>query len=1180
MHLTAIARAFSCRLGLNRKWLRVMKLTAIILLSVCMSVAARSNAQRISLKVDNRPLEQVFAELKRQAGYIFTYAESVMKESKPVTILVQNATIDEVLKLCFAGQSLTYTIIEKNVVVKASLNPSKAGELDPVVTPPPPIDVKGRIVNENGEPVRATVTVKGTKNAVSTNDSGEFLIKYVDENATLVITGVSTELMEIKVAGRTDLAIINTKTKVREGEEVIIKANTGYEEVAPNKSTGSYTIITNEILNQQTGTNIINRLEGVTNGMLFNVGKRDNTNSSNPYSIRGLSSINASTAPLVVLDNFPFDGDINNLNPNDVESITVLKDAAATSIYGVRGGNGVIVITTKKAKFNQKLRIGFNSTLILIEEPNQFYLPRMSTSEYIDVELYLFNKGYNFGGALTNDYSTLTPVLDVLLKRKNGQISPGDSASQIGALRKIDSRDQLKKYFYSPSLSRQYSLNISGGSGNNWWIVSAGYDDNISDLDAKSKRLNIRLNNTYKPVKNLELTVGGYYTNNKSGSGKSVPSVYRQAPYILFADANGFALPVPSNYRFSYTDTAGGGQLLDWKYYPLEDYKHQLATVNTEQMIANLGLKYQLLKEFSIDLNYQYQKSWSDNETVFDINSFYSRNLINNFTNLNYTSANSELRNPIPLGDILRKRTDKIASQNARVQFRFSKSLKKHQISAITGAEVREVLGEGNTQTLYGYSSNPLTVQRVNFRALYPNFRTGVLSSIPDPPLAFARTINRYINFYANGAYIFNDRYSITGSFRKDASNIFGLNANDKWNPLWSFGAGWEISKEPFYKISSIRFLKIRGTWGYSGNVDLSKTARITLEFPSSDPNIAGFPWARVQQPPNRLLRWEKVRQLNIGIDLSIMQGTLNGSIEYYQKQGFDLYGNSLFDYTNYPFSGSMVKNIANMLGNGIDVQIGGKILDKKFKWLASLIFNYNTSKTTKYLDNNGLLDSSIFKNLGSGNVIVPVVGKSLYAIAAYRWGGLDGLGNPQGYVGNILSTDYNAIQLEAGKSRANNIRYIGTTVPVVFGAFRNEISWKNLNLSFNFVYKLGYYFRKPSLSYNELIENGVGHSDYERRWKKPGDELITNVPSFLYPSSATRDLFYSLSEVNVAKADNIRLQFINFAYTIPKNKITVYANVSNLGIIWKASKVRFDPDYPSTIPPLKSFSIGLRGSF
>jgi TonB-linked SusC/RagA family outer membrane protein len=1156
-----------------------MKLIIILLLFTCLQVSAKGYSQTVTISKNNASLEEVLLEINKQTGYSYSINADVLKTAKRIDVHVKNASVAEVINICLKDQPLSYLINNNVIIIKSKSSPSRITNQTTDLFNSD-IDVRGRVVNEQKEPVYATITVKGTSNIVSTDENGFFLLKGVDENAILVVTGVNIKATEVRVDGKTELSTINVETKVTTTEAVIVEANTGYQTLKPNETNGSFVVIDNKTLNEQTGTNILQRLNGNTNGLIFNIGKRDGLNNPNLISIRGFSTINASAEPLIVLDNFPFEGNINNINPNDVESITVLKDAAATSIYGVKGGNGVIVITTKKGKFNQKLSVSLNTNLIVTDEPNIYYMPRMSTSDYIDVEVALYNYGYDFRGTRNDGFSLITPVLEILLNRKNGYITPEDSANQINALRNIDSREQVKRYFYSPAITKQYSLNLSGGSGNIAWLVSASYDDNTSSLGAKSNKLNVRINNSYKPFKNLELTLGAYYTNTISKSGKIDPSsnLIRQAPYILYADANGAPLAIPTIYRSSYTDTVGGGQLLNWKYYPLEDYKHRITRANPEQIIANLGLKYQILKELSVNLSYQYQKSWGESSTYSDINSFYTRDLINRFTNLNYTLSELSLRNPIQYGDILFTSKNKGSSQNARLQFNFNKYFNKHQLSAIAGGEIREVLALGTiTQTLYGYNPNPLSFQPTDFRNRYPQYRTGALGFIPGAPATSGETVNRYVSIYVNGSYVYNSRYSINGSFRRDASNIFGLSTNDKWNPLWSMGAGWEISKESFYKISGIPYLKLRATWGYSGNVDLSKTGKITLGYFTNDPNPAGYAYANILQPPNSKLRWEKVRQMNIGLDFSMKNNIISGSIEYYQKHGFDLYGQDLFDYTNYPFTDRIIKNTANILGNGIDLQIQTRNIDKQVKWITRYIFNYNQSKVTKYWYSNPA-DASITKFVvGDGNGITPVVGKPLYAIAAYQWGGLDAAGNPQGYLNGHLSSDYSAIQTA---SATNHIIYMGSTVPTVFGSIMNDISWKNFSFSFSFVYKFGYYFRKPSIAYYQLIENGVGHPDFENRWKQPGDELITTVPSFIYPNNVNRDLFYSFSEVNVSKADNIRLQYINLSYTFIKKRISLYFNASNLGIIWKANEGKVDPDYPNSIPPSKTFTIGLRGSF
>jgi len=216
-------------------------------------------------------------------------------------------------------------------------------------------------------------------------------------------------------------------------------------------------------------------------------------------------------------------------------------------------------------------------------------------------------------------------------------------------------------------------------------------------------------------------------------------------------------------------------------------------------------------------------------------------------------------------------------------------------------------------------------------------------------------------------------------------------------------------------------------------------------------------------------------------------------------------------------------------------------------------------------------------------------VGKPLYAIAAYKWGGLDTLGNPQGYVNGKLSTDYYAIQSESTqKGQAGNIVYIGPANPVFFGSLINTFTWKRISLDFNISYKFGYYFRKSTISYSQLVNSGTGNSDYAKRWQHAGDEAFTNVPSFVYPASQDRDGFYAASAINVLRAGNIRLQYVNLAYLVTRQgnrkaflkNISVYMNVADAGILWRANKEHIDPDYPSALRPITSWTLGIRTNF
>lgn len=337
-----------------------MRLTTILILATCLQASARGNAQTVSLNVKDQPLAAVFKEIKKQTGYSFFYKVSLKNKFRNVTVQLKNARLEQALEEVLKNQGLAYEIVSKTVVIKE--RPSISFQPSSNALPAgPPIDVHGRIVNEKGDPVAASIVVKGTGKGTSTNDNGEFELKGVDDNATLVISGVSIESFEVKVNGRSEL-VMNARMKTTIGENITIEANTGYQRVKPNEVTGSLVVVDNKTLNQQVGSNILNRLDGVAAGVIF---PKQNLQNGPNFMIRGLSTINGPKNPLIVVDNFPYDGDINNINPNDVENITVLKDAAATAIWGAqRGANGVIVITTKKGRFNQPLKVDFNSNII------------------------------------------------------------------------------------------------------------------------------------------------------------------------------------------------------------------------------------------------------------------------------------------------------------------------------------------------------------------------------------------------------------------------------------------------------------------------------------------------------------------------------------------------------------------------------------------------------------------------------------------------------------------------------------------------------------------------------------------------------------------------------------------------------------------------------------------------
>ena len=1056
--------------------------------------------------------------------------------------------------------------------------------------------VSGSVVHaETKRPIAgASIQSKNTGVITQTSADGHFAIQISALPDTLYVSYIGFTSNQILV--KPGQSVYTTALKPVEGELEQVWVNTGYQKIKPNEINGSVTVIDNKMLNQQTGTNILQRLNGVTNGLLFNIGKRGSSNGTaapNEISIRGLSTIDGPLNPLIILDDFPYEGDINNINPDEVESISILKDAAAASIWGARAGNGVIVITTKKGKLNQPLKVSFNSNVIITEKPDPRSLLRtqMSTSDYIEIEKFVFDKGF-FNTVIdnVNTMPALTPVVSILQQVRSGKISETEGDRQIELLKGQDGLQQFSELFQRTGIIQQYALSLTGGSSYMSWLLS-GNHNRITNTDlSTSSRSNARFENSLKILKNLNLNLGAFYTNSTSKSGapdyKSVTmQASRYTPYQTFINQDGSTVGIP-RYRKEFLDTVGSGRLLDWLYYPATDFKQDFTGQHLQELIGRADITWSPFDGLNATAMYQYQKQWTSSERWAGEESYNTRDLINRFTTLG-TGTSPDVYN-IPKGSIRTQSISNLISYNLRGQVNYKKTFGNHYVAVISGAEIREVetINAGSF-TVYGYIEEPLSMASVNHATNYRTLIGGTVSRIPGTPGIGNRLTNRFVSLLSNAQYSYKSRYHISGSWRRDASNVFGANTNDKWNPLWSAGGGWDISKEKFYRWKAISFLKLRTSLGYSGNIDLRKTPLATSS--SSTNRITNFPMQSISQLNNPDLRWEKSRQFNIGIDFSNKGKNISGSIEYYVKKGTDLYGNTLYDYTTWGDQGTVVTNTSNMRGQGIDFNLRSNNISRDdFNWQTVLIHNYNTSKTTRYMSD----DAKEFNMLLDGNIMTPVVGKPLYSITSYKWGGLNDQGDPQGYVNGQLSTDYNAIDnsITVDGIGGGSLVFVGTSVPTHFGSLINELRWKRLTLSFNLMYKLGYYFRKTAFTLSELNGSGIGHPDYYKRWQQPGDELRTNIPAYVYsdyPQYTGRDAFYRYASVHALKGDHIRFHYLNIAFDLASRKTKgflqsgqVYGNVANLGIIWRANKEHLDPDYPNAYTPPKQATIGFRCSF
>lgn len=1042
--------------------------------------------------------------------------------------------------------------------------------------------VHGAVISakDSKELVGATVQNRRSGNQVASALQGRFSIQVVNAQDSLLISCIGYIDRIVAASFFNKNNNINLQPKVNYLEEAVV--NTGYQTLKANEVTGAIDVVDNKMLNQQVGTNILQRLNNMTTALRFDNQPIQNADLQKlNISVRGLSTINGNLDPLIVLDGFIYEGNIANIDPNNIESVSILKDAAASAIWGARAGNGVIVITSKKGAFaaEQKTKITLANTLIWRENSDLAKIYQLKNNDFIALEKFLFEKGYYDSGLLYQPYNAQTPVVYILDARRRNLISSADSADAISKLMAQHGKQNYMDAFYNVPFVNQHALNISGGGIRNSYGLGIGYTGDRSELDAFNRKVSIQLSNSFRPTEKIQLDLQAVYTNHDQRKGKpelaSLAYGSYQPPYVQFQDENGREIPFEKEFRRSYLAEHFSNGYLDWDYYPLSENKYATDVRQLNEWFSSLNLKYKILPFVHLNVGGQIQQQRTENNVLSTLESYEARKWINQFTVIGTGSAPTKYN--VPLGGIKRYSVAVGRSYTLRGQIDMNRSLGKHFLVGILGAEVRENLSNSNSYTAYGYNELPMRNTPVDFTNRFPRIPDNGTQTIPGQP-EFFKNVNRFVSLYGNISDRFLDRYGISMSLRKDGANIFGATTNDKWSPLWSMGISWDLHKEPFFKFAPVDYLKFRVTYGTSGNVDLRRSpdpiAYIGLGM------YTNYPMFQISTLNDPSLKWERVATSNLGLDFSVLKARFSGRIDYYVKKGKDLYGLSEYDYTTWGLQGTVVKNVAAMIGRGFDIELNSKNMVGKFNWDSRLLISLNRNKTTRYYNRQ----NSVTSFLSDGNVITPIIGKPLNALAGYKWMGLNDRGEAQGLLKGQPSTDYAAIrnQADAFQEANESIVYFGSSKPQVFGNIINTFAWKKLLLSFNISYKGDYYFRRPVTSYSSLFGSGTAFPDFDQRWQVKGDEFATQVPAMAYPVKSGADSFYGYADINVFRGDHMRLEYISLTWqqrydwgNRPFN-MGLSANVSNLGIIWRTNKLGIDPEFPYRLSPPKVFSLGL----
>ena len=1017
--------------------------------------------------------------------------------------------------------------------------------------------------------------VSAKRRAVSGADGG-FHFESVSFPDTLLISLPGYRIKKVPLLAGASFLEIQLEPLITQLDEVVV--NTGYQALPKERATGSFVQIDNELLNRKIGNNILDRLDGVTSGLIFNRNKTPAANESS-IMIRGRSTLFASPDPLIIVDNFPYDGDISSLNPNDVESITILKDAAASSIWGVRSGNGVIVITTKKGKPG-KPRLSLTTNLTFGVRPDLYYQPMLDAPSYIGLESFLFSKGY-YNSRIASPYLSLSPAVDLMARRKAGTISAADSAAAMNALSSMDVRRQLNDYFYRPSLLQQYTASLQGGNEKDRYYFSLGYDKNLAatKYDAQEK-ITLNWKNTRSLMADqLEWTTQIMFNSGRTKTSSSTALNNNFPVYTSLLDNSGNALPYYRDFRKSWIDTIGQGQLLDWNLRPYDELTlANNQTLNSEiRMMSSLNWK--ITKGLDAVLQYQYQQGNTVLQNLQSQASYYTRDQINRYSQPDYIARVAT--RAIPLGDILDRTESDFNSHNARLQINYNRSMGDHQWSALAGTEIKDYHATSFVRRLFGYNADNGTDLPINPLAQFITLPSGSQTRISFNSSQSSAT-DRYLSAFANAGYTYQKKYTLTVSARKDESNLFGVDANQKGVPLWSAGAGWILSQERFFHSSVVSFLKLRATYGYNGNLDKTTSAYTTAITGST--SIFLQPTALLINPPNPDLSWEKIAMQNYGVDFSLWNGRIGGSAEYFIKNGANLIGNS--EVASQTGVSQFRQNIADTRTTGFDLTISATPLKGNLQWNIVFLYSHAADIVTDYR-----LKPAQIKRYVNANNLNPMEGKPWSAIFAYPWAGLSTTtGDPQGWVNGQISSDFTRLTTPQSISE---LKYMGAGRPTDFGSLRNTFTLGRFSVSANITYELGFYFRRPSIFYSTAFSSiqtsgGIVNADYANRWQKPGDELITNIPSLVYPAITARDEFYQYSEALIEKGDHIRLRDLQLSYEPvikqrPGNSLTslrfsMYMN--NIAILWRANHANIDPNAITGMPAPRSIALGLTLGF
>ena len=1164
------------------KLLLIMKLTFFFLLIGLLEVHASLHAQvkTVDLDVKNMALKEVFGELKKQTDLDFFFSNRELDANSKVTIQVKNAALTDVLTRLL-GENCHFEITNGMVIIK----PAEVKDSTRVES----FTVCGWVVDLKKQAISGvTVKLEGVALGTSTDVKGWFSLNLPLSKGVLEFSFVGYESKKVSFTEKSDTLRVTLEEDVLGLEEVIV---TGYQTLKQKATAGAYSRVTAKDLVMTGSETVEQMLQGRLPGMMV-INTSGLTGTRQKVRVRGTSTLVGNAEPVWVVDGIiqedplPFQsseltnisddnldmmkdfigGAVAWLNPNDIEDITVLKDASATAIYGVKAANGVIVITTKKGE-RGRLSLKYSGDFSVGDRLNYNKMEIMNSKQRVALSREAYERG-----ARVQDEKIGYTALALAYQRREISFEEFDAGAKRLETINTDWFDIL----YRTPFSHNHSISFSGGNENSTYRASFGYKDNQNTAKGNEQK-------TYTGSLNVTSIFWEQLTLSASLSGSQLETkafANGVDPYS-YAINTSRVIPCREDGELFYYHKGG------YNYNILHELEHS-GNRNTQKSLSfNLSARWMMLEGITLSTTIGGTTNSSFAETWFTERSHKITTIRGYEFGTQVPTDPKFQQSRLPYGGMLSVAENRNFNYTWRGQLEYVKNIGVHSLNLMAGVEARGNEYDGYSQTDYGYQPD----RGKSFVDVPVQTPSGMLNGTyaRSKPTVVDRVSN-YFSYYMTGSYMYDSRYALNFSVRGDASNRFGQSTKHRFQPVWSIGVRWNVTDESWMEHQNIaNNLALTATFGYQGNVAENVSPDLVAKLLPVD-EVTGEYRMTVERSPSPDLKWEVTKSVDLGIDFSLFNSKINGSFNYYYKKTTDLITRRVVPYENGVTS--MAVNGGDMKNTGWDLSFSVvPVRTKDFMWSIGTTFSGNDNNVKSNLQPTGNWKEATDGTLNKK-------GYPVSSFWAFRFTGL----NPKNGGPEI---DLSKANTEAASMDVTEfMTYAGKLEPDFNTGLNMTFRYKHLTLYTTFYLSLGnqLFLSSPFTSpVTMLSEYDNASKQLLDRWQKPGDEKYTNIPSIpvaencleLHPFfDETKGLYpyeaWANSDARVVDAWYLRCQNIRLAYTFPEKLISGFAKdvsvaftVSNPFQIVSSDYKGRDPEVAQGKQPLsRNFSLSVNLSF